>query len=115
MTLVAATDYGVFGSVVSAAGSIVAMGAALTLGWKGRARWEPVEEDVPRAPQKVAGLVAALLVVVMWVQFNDSQFKNTLTKVVVGCSIGLVSSLIVYGLLRGFIYTAVRKKKGVSP
>lgn len=106
------TDYGAFAPLVATAGTIVAMGAALTLGWKGRAKWEPVEEDVPRAPQKVAGLVAALMVVLIWVQWNDIQYKSTLTKLVIGCSIALIVSLVVYGLLKGFIYTAVRKKKG---
>lgn len=104
------TDYGAFAPIVSTAGTIVAMGAALTLGWKGRAKWEPVEEDVSRGPQKVAGLVAALMVVLIWVQWNNIQYKNTLTKLVINCSIGLITSLIVYGLLKGFIYTAVRKK-----
>ena len=105
-------DFGAFAPIVSSAGTILAMGAALTLGWKGRARWEPVEEDVPRAPQKVAGLVAALMVVLIWVQWNAIQYKSTLTKLVIGCSIALIVSLVVYGLLNGFIYTAVRKKKG---
>jgi hypothetical protein len=112
MTMMTATDYGVFGPMVSVAGTIVAMGAALTLGWKGRAKWEPVEEDVPRAPQKVASLVAALIVVLIWAQLNDIQYKNTLTKIVIECSIALIVSLIVYGLLKGFIYTATRKKRG---
>ena len=102
------TDFGAFAPIVSTAGTIVAMGAALTLGWKGRAKWEPVEEDVPRAPQKVASLVAAL----MGVQWNNVQYKSTLTKLVVWCSVALIVSLVVYGLLKGFIYTAVRKKKG---
>jgi hypothetical protein len=106
------TDYGAFAPIVSTAGTILAMGGALTLGWKGRAKWEPVEEDVPRAPQKVASLVAALMVVLIWVQWNDVQYKSTLTKLVIWCSIALIVSLVVYGLLKGFIYTAVRKKKG---
>lgn len=108
------TDYGAFAPIVSTAGSIVAMGAALTLGWKGRAKWEPVEEDVPRAPQKVASLVAALMVVLIWTQWNEVQYRDTLTKLVIWCSIGLIVSLIVYGLLKGYIYTAVRKKNGAA-
>lgn len=106
-------DYEGFAPVVSTAGTILAMGSALTLGWKGRARWEPVQEDVPRAPQKVASLVAALMVVLIWAQWNDIQYKDTLTKLVIWCSMALIVSLVIYGLLMGFVYTAVRKKKGV--
>jgi hypothetical protein len=105
-------DYGAFAPIVSTAGTILAMGAALTLGWKGRAKWEPVEEDVPRAPQKVASLVAALMVVLIWAQWNEIQYKSTLIKLVIVCSAALIVSLVVYGLLNGFVYTAVRKKKG---
>jgi len=112
MTVLIDTNYGAFAPIVSAAGTIVAMGAALTLGWKGRAKWEPVEEDVSRAPQKVASLVAALMVVLIWAQWNDLRFKNELTTLVIKCSIALIASLVIYGLLNGLVYIAVRKKRG---
>jgi hypothetical protein len=111
MTAIISTSYGAFATIVTVAGNIVAMGAAITLGWKGRAKWEPVEEDVPKGPQKVATVIAALLVVIIWAQLNDIQYKSTLITIVIRCLFGLVVSLIIYGLLNGFIYTAVRKKK----
>jgi len=107
-----ATDYGVFGPLVSTAGTIIAMGTALTLGFKGRAKWEPVEEDVPSAPQKVASLVAALMCVVILVRWNDIQYRDRLTHIVIDCSITLIASLLVYGFLKGVIYTAVLKRNG---
>ena len=110
----AVADYGAFAPIVSAAGTIIAMGTALRLGWKGRAKWEPVEEDVPRAPQKVASLAAALCVVVIWAQLNDIQFKNTVVKIVIWSVVSLIVSLVAYGLLNGLVYKAVRKEKGTS-
>jgi len=112
MTLILLKDYGPFAPIVSAAGSIVAMGAAIALGFKGRAKWEPVEEDVAKGPQKVASVVASLLIVLIWAQFNDIQYKNTLTKLVIWCMAVLIVSLLVYGLLRGYVYKKVRKKPG---
>jgi hypothetical protein len=112
MTVIELKDYGQFAPIVSVAGPILAMGAALRLGWKGRAKWEPVEEDVPAAPQKVAGLVAPLMIVLIWVQWNDVSHQGQLIKMVVGCSIGLIVSLIIYGLLQGYTYDKVRKKAG---
>jgi hypothetical protein len=115
MTLMIVKDYGAFAPIVSTAGSIMAMGAAITLGFKGRAKWEPVEEDVAKGPQKVASIVAALLIVLVWVQFNDVQYENTLTRLVIWCSSALILSLLVYGLLKGYVYTRVRKKPGSAP
>lgn len=112
MTLMMLKDYGAFAPIVSTAGSIMAMGAAITLGFKGRAKWEPVEEDVAKGPQKVASVVASLLIVLIWVQFNDIQYKSTLTKLVIWCLVILILSLLVYGLLRGYVYRKVRKKPG---
>src|SRR5438132_965532 len=108
MTLMIFKDYGAFAPIVSAAGSIMAMGAAITLGFKGRAKWEPVEEDVAKGPQKVASVVAALLIVLVWVQFHDVVYKNTLTKLVIWCSSAVIVSLLVYGLLKGYVYKRVR-------
>lgn len=115
MTLMMFKDYGAFAPIVSTAGSIMAMGAAITLGFKGRAKWEPVEEDVAKGPQKVASAVASLLIVLVWVQFNDVQHKNTLTRLVIWCSCALIVSLLVYGLLNGYVYKKVRKKPGSAP
>lgn len=112
MTSFASTDYGQFAPIVSTAGTILAMGAALSLGWKGRAKWEPVEEDVSAGPQKVASLVAALMIVLIWVQWNEKSHQGQLIKTMVGCSIGLIVSFIVYGLLQGHTYDKVRKKAG---
>ena len=63
-------DLGSFASLVNAGGSIVAMGAALGLTWRGRTKWEPSEEDLPRGVQKVSGLIAALVVATLWVSYH---------------------------------------------
>jgi hypothetical protein len=109
MTLMTFKEYGTFAPIVSTAGSIMAMGAAITLGFKGRAKWEPVEEDVAKGPQKVASVVASLLIVLVWVQFNDVHCKTTLISLVIWCSVALIVSLVVYGLLKGYVYKRVRK------
>lgn len=103
-------DYGAFAPMVAAAGSIIAMGSAIALGFKGRARWEPIEEDVPRGPQKVGGLVSAVAIALIWAQMNEMRYAGTLTRIAVGCLIGLVISALAYGLLQMLIYEAVRKK-----
>jgi hypothetical protein len=115
MTIFVNTDLGVFAPIVSTAGSIIAMGAALTLTWKGKTAWLPVEEDVPRGPHKAASAVASLAVALIWINFNHIEYKSLLTKIVIWCSAALLASLLLYGLLNGFVYTKIRKKTGSPP
>lgn len=105
-------DYGPFATIVAASGSILAMGAALLFGWRGRAKWEPVEEDVPRAPAKVASLIAVLIVVIIWAQLNDASHKQQLIRIEVIGLVCLLISLLIYGLLNAFIYKKVVAKNG---
>ena len=64
-------DYGSFAGLVNVAGTIIAMGSALGLAFRGRARWEPSEEDVPRGAQKVSGLLAAIAVASLWAAYRE--------------------------------------------
>lgn len=47
-------------TVIKVAGTLVTAGASLYLSWKGRAKWEPSEIDVPQLPQRIVGLLNAL-------------------------------------------------------
>ena len=110
-----ATDYGPFGPIVAASGSIVAMGIAVSLGFKGRAKWEPVEQDVPKGPAKVASLVASLSIVMIWAELNSPSDKPILVRIVVDCMAAVILSLLAYGLLKGFTYKVIKKKKQPNP
>jgi hypothetical protein len=61
------SEYGALGGIVAVAGSVMAAGGAITLAFKGRARWEPIEEDVPKAPAKIAGLATAVCIVLIFI------------------------------------------------
>src|SRR5262245_27849163 len=73
------TDYGGFTTLVKTAGFLVSAALALSLTWKGRARWEPSEQDVPKGAQKVGGLLCAIIA--LW------------------CGVGTIVSLMIYGML----------------
>jgi hypothetical protein len=46
------------------------------MGFRGRAKWEPSEEDVSAGPQKVAALITAVGIVIIWVRINDPKLMS---------------------------------------
>lgn len=108
-------NLGPFAPIVAASGSIIAMGVALRLGWRGRAKWEPIEEDVPAGPQKVGGLAAAILVALLYARMYDLRFESILTKIAIYCLIGAVLGLLVYIMLQMLIYEKERVPPGAAP
>ena len=78
------TDYGVFGTLVTTAGCLAAAGAAITLSWMKRAKWQPPEEALPKVGARVAGLIA--MVMIAWIY-------------VFGASISLQSLALTSGIL----------------
>jgi len=99
LSLSGSHDYGPLTNLVGTAGSIVAAGAAIALAWRGRTKWEPSEEDISRGPQKVGGLVAAVLIVLVWALLNDSAHFALLVRFAIGLASLCVLSLLIYGFL----------------
>jgi hypothetical protein len=92
-------DYGVFTNIVASAGTIIAMGAAIGLAWRGRAKWEPSEDDVPKAPQKVAGLLSAVAITVIWASLQESEYMSVLSKLSLGLTFAALVCLCLYAFL----------------
>lgn len=91
------TDFGPLGQLVGAVGSLFAADGAILLTWRGRARWEPSETEIPSGPQRVGGLAIAVLVAVLYVitrPVNSSGFLPGLaiTLVVICVVVPLVYS-----------------------
>jgi ABC-type uncharacterized transport system substrate-binding protein len=93
------SDYGIFTDLVKGAGFLVSATTAIGLTWRGRARWEPSEEDIPRGPQKVAGLASAVALAFLWSFYADSSHLPGL-KLISTWSVGsCILGLIIYGYL----------------
>src|SRR3954449_7976183 len=92
-------DYGVLTNIVAHAGSLMAAAAAIGLAWRGRTKWEPSEEDVPKAPQKVAGLLSAVAITVIWASLQEPMYTPVLSKLSLGLAFGSLISLCFYVFL----------------
>jgi hypothetical protein len=95
------SKYGALADIVTASGSIMAAAAAIALAWRGRTKWEPSEEDVPEAGQKVGALVAATTIVLMWSEMNDPQDGPTLDKIIATLTVGTAILFLTYTFLVG--------------
>lgn len=90
------SGYGALGGIVAVAGSVMAAGGAITLAFKGRAQWEPIEEDVPRAPAKVAALATAVCVVLIWATARQRHDPGWLVPFCLGCLIATFVGMCLY-------------------
>jgi hypothetical protein len=96
-----AADYGPLKDVVASAGSLIAAAGAIGLAWRGRTHWEPSEEDVPAGGQKISGLLAAILIGVIWAELRDGKSNGRLDELaIVGGAVAFIT-LFAYGFLVG--------------
>jgi len=83
----------------------MAMSAALLLGFKGRARWEPSDQDVDKGAQKVGALASAVLIGFIFLELPRPEDVPTLMHLAFICLAVAVVSLLVYSALTTiFIY-----------
>ena len=104
----APSSTGVLAQAVATAGSLIAAVAAFSLCWKGRSNWEPVEQDIPRASQKVGSLLIAIAIAIMWYRFvhQRSLTADNLTLISIYCGLATLIFLLLYSLLIGvFVYS----------
>jgi ABC-type uncharacterized transport system substrate-binding protein len=93
------TNYGELSGLVKAVGVLVSASVAIGLTWRGRAKWEPSEEDISKGPQKVGGLLTAVAIALLWSLAADNQHLDLLTQLAVSLSIGCAVFLLIYGFL----------------
>lgn len=94
------TDYGPLAQYVSAAGCLIAAATAVSLNWTHGAKWDPVEEDVARGPRRVAGLLNAVCIAVVWYSLREQDRMKTAAYLALGLAAGCLLALLIYGILR---------------
>lgn len=94
-------NYGALTDIVATAGSIMSAVAALYLTWRGRAKWEPTEQDIPKGAQKVGGVVTAVAISVIWYWFwyKSPDQGAALTGLAIYLAVATLISLLSYGFL----------------
>jgi hypothetical protein len=108
-----------FINLVAVAGFIVSAAAVLGLTWRGRAKWEPDISDVPKGPQRVAGLISSVFLALLWFDAGSSVGLPPLQWVAAySAVIALVGLLIYLFLTTVFVYelqlaTSARKTKKI--
>jgi len=60
-------DLGELSGLVKGAGILISAVVAIGVTWRGRARWEPSDRDLPKAPQRLAGLLNGVILAIAWV------------------------------------------------
>lgn len=97
--MILATDYGPFTSLIATAGTIIAAAGALIMGFRRGAKWEPEELDVDRGARRVASLLTAVGLVVLWSQLQSLDHLSTLTIIAIVLGVLTLIFLVVYGYI----------------
>ncbi|MQA19186.1 hypothetical protein [Rugamonas rivuli] len=79
-------DYGQLKDIVGAATSLMAAASAIGVTWLRRAKWMPPEESVPGGTLRVAGLVSAVAIGIL---FLERQKIGLETMLLIGALAGL--------------------------
>jgi len=99
------TEYGPLAIIVSNAGVLVAAGTAVTVAWTKNANWAPPQEDIPKAPARVCGLLASAGIAVIWFQTGKTMFAPELISIIwKSGSICLIGLLLYVFLMATFVY-----------
>ncbi len=104
--------YGELGGVVKTVGALVSTSVAIGLTWRGRAKWEPSEEDISKGPQKVGGLLTAVPTALLWSFWANRQHLDFLSQLAMGLCVACAMFLLLYGfLVTTQTYTVTRGSK----
>jgi hypothetical protein len=93
------TEYGTLAPLVKTVGWLMSAAVAIGLAWRGRAKFEPSEQDLPNGPQKVVGVVSAVGIAVLWSRYASQVYAPFLTQAAIWLGCATVIFLITYGLL----------------
>jgi hypothetical protein len=96
-------DFGPLAGLVGTIGSILAAATAIGLAWRGRAKWEPSDQDVAQGPQKISGVVTTVLIVLLWATSRPWVVEQLgpLYVLTIFLLLVLIGSLLGYGYLIG--------------
>lgn len=108
MILAQRSDYGSLAPLVKTAGTLMSATIAIGLSWRRRARWEPAEEDLAGGPARVAGLLTAVGIALIWSQLANREHLSLLLRLALWFAGVCVLSLLLYGaLISTMTYTKV--------
>ncbi|SRR6266446_1265069 len=93
-------DYGVLTGLVGGIGALIAASTAIMLSFKGRQKWEPSEEDIPKGPVKVVGTLTAVGVGLLYYWASQLRYnENTYFWITIVCAFSLVLGFLAYVIL----------------
>lgn len=96
-----ATEFGPLTDLLSVAGTLMAAAFALIRLVRGRANWEPAEEDVDSGYVRMSAVLTAVAVALMWWRYSDGSQSEELVSLTVGAVLALLVSFVAYSLLIG--------------
>ena len=93
------SNYGLLTGLVDDIGALIAAAGAIILAFRGRNRWEPCEEDIPKGPAKISGSLTAAGIAYLWYRSETLFDAGIFFSVLLYCAIGVVVGFLTYVML----------------
>ena len=88
-----------FSALSKSAALLLSVAAAFMLSWRGRAKWEPSEEDIPGALNQLARLLTAVTMVLMLTQLSEGRNAGTAAALMIASLVGCLACFFAYAYL----------------
>jgi hypothetical protein len=90
-------NYGPLTDLVKYSGLLISAAAAIGIAWRRNANWEPSEQDLPKGPSRVAGLLTAVIIAVIWTQFSSESYQRPLAVAAIVLGTVCLLAFLTYG------------------
>jgi hypothetical protein len=97
--MIGSSEFGTLGPIVEVVGWLVSSSAAISFAWRRRAAFEPSEVDIPKAPERVGGLLTAVLLGLLFSQYSDASHTHLLVNLAIYTASSTLLALLLYGIL----------------
>jgi hypothetical protein len=95
----AQSDYGPLSGLVQTAGWLISSVFAIGLSWRRGGKWIPYQEDLPKAAERIGGVLTAVAVALLWSLYNSWTAMPFLSRTALFTAVAAVVSFLIYAFL----------------
>lgn len=110
-----AAETGPFRDLVSVAVAALAAATSLAAAWRGRVGWQPFEQPLPDLANRVAGVIGAVCIALLWVFARDPGRRGAVAALAAVCGAVFVVCALAYSyLVSTYTYAVPPNRSGAA-
>ena len=93
------SDYGPLSGLVQTTGWLISSVIAIGFSWRRGGKWIPYQEDLPKAAERIGGVLTAVAVALLWALYNSWAEVPFLTRIALITAVTAVVAFLIYAFL----------------